>query len=409
MAIRLRGAAAGVMAAHPRPLTLPSPQRGEEFVLNRRGRRRWRNTTGFTLIELLVSIAIIGILIAITLVAVNTVRESARRTRCGNNLRQIGLALQGYHETHSSLPPAVIWAPKGEPFGGGILPIGVIDRVARYGDPKRDTIYSNWLVMLLPYLDQAALFAEFDPRLPIGHKANATGRATPLAVVNCPSDSYNSAETVYARGSAAGLRDNFYARGNFALNVGPDRDCIEGMGTPEAPCQGGFIIEGTNLAVNNSAIWGSGVGGANRSFRFEEITDGLSQTIAVDEIRAGVDTVDPRGSWALGQVGASLVARHGRHSEVGGPNASDYPGDEVIGCAALTERVGRSTLAGMLCSPDGLATEINAKSGSRSCHPHGVQALCCDASVHFIRNDIDLWVWHALHTRSRGDEVHGDF
>lgn len=356
----------------------------------------------FTLIELVVTVAIVGVLAALLLVAVNAARESARRNQCANHLRQVGLALASYHSALRSLPPAVIWSPIGEPLGGGELPIGVIDRVARYGDVTADTIYANWLIMSLPYLDQPALFDRFQPGLPISHPTNAPVGETNLPVVACPSDPWSSLGNPYRRGLAAGATELRYARGNYALNVGPDKSCLEGVTVPGAPpCVGGFLVSGVNLAVDNRAVWGAGVGGGNYSIRFSDVTDGLSHTACVDEIRAGLDAVDPRGAWALGQVGASLVARHGIHSEVGGPNGNAAPGDQIIGCKELVARIGQ--VKGMECDAVGTVNEMNAKSGSRSLHPGGVQVLFCDGSVHFAANDMDIAVWHAMHTRGGGE------
>lgn len=100
---------------------------------------------GFTLIELLVVIAIIAILIALLLPAVQQAREAARRSTCKNNLKQIGIALHNYHDTHSVLPPGVLMFDDGS------------------GDPDPDLGNWGWNTFLLPYIDQAPLYNQLTP------------------------------------------------------------------------------------------------------------------------------------------------------------------------------------------------------------------------------------------------------
>lgn len=107
-----------------------------------------RKRRGFTLIELLVVIAIIAILIALLLPAVQQAREAARRSNCKNNLKQIGLALHNYHETHSVFP-------YGRSHPG--IPSGCTNST-----PRPLLNHKGWL-MLLPYIDQTALYNQFNP------------------------------------------------------------------------------------------------------------------------------------------------------------------------------------------------------------------------------------------------------
>jgi len=361
-----------------------------------------RTSRAFTLLELVVVIAIVGVLVAMLLTALGGARESARRTQCSNNLRQIGIAFHAYHDQHGVLPPAVIWSPRGEPLGSGQLPVGVLDRVALFGDPTRDRTYANWVIMLLDQLEESSLRLAFDLRRPIAHPSNGA-RSTDLAVMRCPSDPYN--EHHFLRGLARGLQGNAYARGNYAINVGPDAACIEGVATFEEPCVGGFFVRGLPLETTNYQVWGSGVAGVNRSFRFRDVSDGLSNTVFFDEIRSGVDPLDPRGVWALGQVGSSAIARHGSLGDAGVPNPWSDAADEFIGCQDLVQKLGGANLAliGMPCAQT--ANEANTQSGARSMHPNGVNVLFGDGSMHFIANQIDPHVWHAIHTRNGAEIV----
>jgi prepilin-type N-terminal cleavage/methylation domain-containing protein len=131
-----------------------------------------RSRRGFTLIELLVVIAIIAILIALLLPAVQQAREAARRTQCRNNLHNIGLAFHNYHDVYGRFPPPYVLDQTNKPFNA-----------------------HSWGTYLLPYLDQAPLYNQFNfndaffsPFPALGHVTNHTKLIqTPLTVFNCPS------------------------------------------------------------------------------------------------------------------------------------------------------------------------------------------------------------------------------
>ena len=374
---------------------------------------------GFSIVELLVAMGMIGLLLALLLPAVQSARESARRTSCLNNLRQIGLALHNYHDQHQLFPPAMVWnGAAGEPMGGGIIPIGELDRIAMgETDTDPDRVCANWLIMLLPAIGEATLWNTFNPGLPISDPSNAAVRSTSVAMLLCPADSFNGAP--YVRDQLAGGSTNIYSRGNYGLNWGPGNQCIYEL---ESTCVDGFHVDDPDLLNKNSVFWGNGAGGVNYSIAFQDITGGASQFIMVDELRAGVHPLDPRGTWALGYTGASGTMRHGIAADGEddyGPNNQITKGDDIVGCKELTLTLGDGNLSQGIAKlaqlrmpclrvPNG-NPERNWEQTARSMHPRGVHVLCADGSAHFISDTISLDVWHGLHSRIPTDHFQSPF
>src|SRR2546423_977902 len=117
---------------------------------------RFAAATGFTLVELLVVIAIIGLLMAMLLPAVQQARESARRSSCVNNLRQIGVAVHMYHDAHEAFPP------------GGVSP----------GPCCSVESYTSWTIQILPYLEQKDVYYQYDQSETNESRANKAVRET---------------------------------------------------------------------------------------------------------------------------------------------------------------------------------------------------------------------------------------
>ncbi len=124
-----------------------------------------KRSTGFTLVELLVVIAIIGMLMALLLPAVQAARELARKSSCANNLKQFGVAFQNYHDTHGTLPRPN-YGTEGSEFQA----------------------CWTWGAMVLPYVEQAALFDQFNFNLEPGKPANRLLAGTSLPGFRCPSE-----------------------------------------------------------------------------------------------------------------------------------------------------------------------------------------------------------------------------
>ncbi len=348
-----------------------------------------RFPSGITIVEVLVAIGILAILAGLLLPAVQYARESSRRSHCLHNVRQLGIALHLYHDSFGGLPPSVIWSPPGEPLGNGQLPIGVLDAITM-GEPyTEDRVFANWVIMLLPYLEERGLADAFDLTLPSGHPKNESARSTELPVMKCPSDMFNGPENHFQRSFSS--TDAGYARGNYGLNLGTNQNCLTGF----PGCVDGFSFEGSDLASNNRRVWGSGIGGANNSTRFRQFPNGLSKTVAVEEIRSGIDTLDRRGVWALGFVGSSVTASHGRRGHEGPNKGLDF----LQGCPSLQSKLGALLdLENMGCSYR-RPIDISEKATARSQHSSGVNLLMADGSAHFVADSVDAEVWHLMHRR----------
>lgn len=360
------------------------------------------NRRAFTLIELLVVIAVIGVLIALILPAVQASREAARRVQCLNHLKQLGMALHNYHDAHRVLPPAVIWGGgPGEPLGLGVLPVGPIDRVAIGVSPdtEPDRIHANWAVLLLPHMEQAELFNAFELSLPIDDEANRTARTQNLSVMKCPTDNYN--DEPFERALAVGVAGHTYARGNYALNFGPDAPCYRF----EPGCDVGFFTDTDDLLNTNMRVWGSGVSGLNISFRFRDFSRGLSRMVAIDEIRAGIDPLDSRGVWALGLAGSSLTVRHGKYNlgNDGPINSLSPEADDLTTCGELEAKYTAQGLKdlGLPCQSNTIPA--NHQATARSLHTGGVQVLMLDGSAHFANENISPDIWHNMHSKDAAD------
>jgi prepilin-type N-terminal cleavage/methylation domain-containing protein/prepilin-type processing-associated H-X9-DG protein len=284
-----------------------------------------RSAGGFTLIELLVVISIIGVLIALLLPAVQATREAARRIQCFNNLKQIGIALQSYHD-------AV-----------GAFPMGYVAR-GPFVDGATDTAPGwGWGTMILSHFEQRPLFSAVNFGLPVEAPQNTTVIRSVVTTYLCPSDVTNGPFQVTD------------PLGNVLATAAP---------SSYAACVGGDETD-TATGVNNDGL-GTGVFFRNSRTRMAEIVDGTSQTIAVVE-RAWSKA---SGMWA-GAVTNGTIRR-------GSLNGCPLTGALFYPAATLIQA--HCHLINTDADPDGGLDDCS------SLHPGGANFLFADGSVHYLKN-----------------------
>ncbi len=317
----------------------------------------------FTLVELLVAVGLIGLLLMLLLPAVQAAREASRRIQCANHLKQIGLALQGYHDTHNSLP-------RGRH----------VTYDTRYwidGIPCRTPVDRSFLVAILPFLDNAALYNSMPSDAYILSRDNQTAISTLVGTYICPSDTdaavprlgeYEGPQPwpvadlhAVARTSYVGIMGSRYAHA---------------LPNPEQNCQVELeLIRRSGGCINDLS-----------PLNYASITDGLSATMVVSErattalLGAKNPSISRRlGWWMLGEFGHSLSVTW------------DPPNSH--------KRSSAEYAANWAC-------------GASSMHPGGLNALFADGSARFIRESISSTrppaspgVWQRIATRSAGDII----
>jgi len=331
---------------------------------------------GFTLIELLVALGIVGILVALLLPAIQFSRESARRTACANHLRELALGMNGYHETFGSFPSA-----------------------ACVSETPRNGIYFGLYsihVRVLPFLEKVTLFNSINfavgtwppDTFKVGAKdmtggmnlLNQTAASTSIGLFLCPSDD----------GAFSDTGNNY--RGNAGL--GPSFSTFSK--TPDS---------------------GNGIFPEAETVSAAQVTDGLSQTMALSERVRGSNrgtgqNVDPErdvfprlapAQTADELVKACLISGRTTPAAEGFTTSGRYwfwTGRE------RTLYVHAQTPNGSVpdCTYGGVTPAIDMVT-ARSRHPGGVQAALADGSVRFIRSSIALPVWRAYGTRNGSDRV----
>ncbi|MBS0263034.1 MAG: DUF1559 domain-containing protein [Planctomycetes bacterium] len=356
---------------------------------------------GFTLIELLVVIAIIAVLVSLLLPAVQQAREAARRTQCKNNLKQIGLAVHNFESTQGYIPTSL-------------------------RPPTANTVRFSVLTALLPDLDQANIFNQYNQSVNWSAAANKPLSQTPIPAFNCPSDpvagqldGVPDVPGAWAQDTAAvssyspifGVSPLVYSTGLTTLpqpGLYTDPATIF-AGSPQSYVAGFFP---KNATINPQT-------GAHdkKGKKFADVRDGLSNTIAVAE-SAGRPNVFRKGGQQYGtlpgnRVNAGGWARPASDIMIYGEKPD---GSDLLGTVAINATNGRDIgpndpTYGSASYPYTVAPYsfgVNGTSSPYSFHTGGAHFLLGDGSVRFIAENISFNTFLSL-TTPAGGEVVGEF
>ncbi|QDT65394.1 DUF1559 domain-containing protein [Calycomorphotria hydatis] len=345
---------------------------------------------GFTLIELLVVIAIIAILIALLLPAVQQAREAARRSQCKNNLKQIGLALHNYHDAHN------------------IFPRGNFQKAVTSGSACGDNGWSykglSAQVMLLPYLEQSAVYNDFDLERNLLESTNPTAKQAVITTFLCPSDP-------------------IFIPNGTGWNAGPGNNYVLSCGPSVFWFQNGCVWPEPTVNNEDDQV---GIFNYRVNVRMRDITDGLSNVIAASEhIKGNNDSTiagyeegntikggqkpggSPNSFLTKAQIDAWLadceakIATYEPRGSTGANWAHGLHGQSIFNTLANPNSNFGSCVGCWWCGTNDFAGLFTA----RSRHTGGVNALMADGSVHFINDNIDNGTWQMLGARNDGGVV----
>jgi prepilin-type N-terminal cleavage/methylation domain-containing protein/prepilin-type processing-associated H-X9-DG protein len=324
--------------------------------------------SGFTIVELMVVIAVIGLLIALLLPAVQSAREASRRVQCRNNLKQLALAVIGYESARKVYPPC----GKGEnlspdTFRGPFNP--------------RGGLMLSWAVLVLPYMEENALYRRFDLQRTVFDQPEEP-QATQLRSMICPSDETEGRVFV----DATLTNGKRLAKGNYAAYTSPGH-------------------------VN----WGDialGALGGNQPHAVKDILDGTTRTIVLSEVRTRAGEQDQRGAWAVPWAGSSVLAfdmhpakrnDDGTYVQDLTPKKPFVPLPDSFGKTQIPNRVEGGNQDMLYLCPDQAGSQLEMmpcdvftspyaswlSAAPRSRHPLGVHTAFLDGHTGFLPDTID--------------------
>ena len=342
-----------------------------------------KRRSGFTLVELLVVIAIIGVLVGLLLPAVQSAREAARRSSCSNNLKQVGLAVQNYHDTKNRFPE------------------GRIRSEAKNTGAPWNTENISWMARILPYMEEQSLYNSIDFELSPGwNGVNNAVMKNKVATYRCPSDAGNGSVAWVAPGGTkvrGGVPDvNRFGQGqtNYLANGG---DSFQ-LGTRARDNLSRGVVFSHRVRVSEPTGPGK--------FDMASCTDGTSKTIWASEVVIGHPILDKNSAYrAFSGIASATPADNG--CGTGTPTTN---GRKQIGASWFEGYMAQHIAFTTLMTPNAKLFDCSMNSndmayGSRSKHPGLVQCVAVDGSVHAVTDDIDWATWRNLGCKDDGFPV----
>jgi prepilin-type N-terminal cleavage/methylation domain-containing protein len=336
-----------------------------------------RFSSAFTLVELLVVIAIIGILIALLLPAIQAAREAARKAQCLNNLKQIGLAVHNYSDSFKAFP----------------IGMDMVNGLA--------TTKSTFLIQILPYMEENALFKSWNFTNPTANVTNSpeTSRAAKvIAGYLCPTDQFDEnpfqltgSTNAFPGSTANGAAPGYYSASSYAGNYGQGSYYFKNSSFPIKP-NGLFYLTGADsqLAVPGGTLHSLAENHRNLGpVKLRRIVDGTSKTLMIGEKNhtdKNFDTWTSNNSgWKMSQVSAWAWA---------GGTKGVAP---LFGSAAVPLNYITSGAANFV----GQDSRFNAWGSN---HLGGAVGFTMgDGSSRFITDDISLITLSRISTRAGGE------